>query len=77
MPWIIEETGDCGVHWQRAELTYCYWHPRIALLEALEIIKDEWCPPAGAVEQLIFALEHESVAHFWDKGLRIVWAAAG
>jgi hypothetical protein len=37
MLWVIEESDDCGVHWQRAELTYCYWHPRIAMLEALEI----------------------------------------
>ncbi|HEU5158986.1 MAG TPA: hypothetical protein VFU43_18465 [Streptosporangiaceae bacterium] len=63
------------MHWQRAELTYCYWHPRIALLDALAIIKDEWRPPAHAYEQLSFALERESVAHYWEKGLRIVRAA--
>jgi hypothetical protein len=45
MPWAIEETADSGVHWRRAELTYCYPHPRVALREALEIIWDEWRPP--------------------------------
>jgi hypothetical protein len=75
MPWIIEETDDCGVRWRRAELTYCYPHPRAALVEALAIIEDEWRPPMQAFEQLKFALEHESVAHYWDHGIRIVRAA--
>jgi hypothetical protein len=74
-PWIIEESDDCGMHWRRAELTYCYPHPRAALVEALAIIEDEWRPPARAFEQLKFALEHEAVAHCWDKGIRIVRAA--
>ena len=72
MPWVIEESDDCGVHWQRAELTYCYWHPRVAMLEALEIIKDEWRPPEKSLRQLISALESESVAHYWEKAIRIV-----
>jgi hypothetical protein len=76
MPWIIEETDDCGMNWRRAELTYRYWHPRVAMLEALEIIKDEWRPPAPAFEQLISALENESVARYWDRGIRIVRTAA-
>lgn len=72
MPWVIEESDDCGVHWRRAELTYCYWHPRVAMLEAFEIIKDEWRPSEHALRQLVHALETESVAHYWERGIRIV-----
>ena len=61
MPWLIEETDDCGVHWRRAELTCCYYHPRVAMLEALEIIKDEWRPPERSLRQLVHALQGESV----------------
>jgi hypothetical protein len=72
MLWIIEESDDCGVRWWRAELTYCYGHPRLALREALEIIKDEWRPPEHAMRQLIHALQGELVAYFWEKGVRVV-----
>lgn len=72
MPWILEETDDCGVTWRRAELTYCYYHPRVAMLEALEIIQDEWRPPAHSLRQLTHALHDESVAYFWERGIRIV-----
>jgi hypothetical protein len=72
MLWIIEESADCGVHWRRAELTYCYWHPRVAMLEALEIIKDEWCPPEHSLRQLVHALQGESVAYYWDQAIRVV-----
>jgi hypothetical protein len=72
MLWILEESDDCGVRWRRAELTYCYGHPRLAQREALEIIKDEWCPPERALRQLVHALESESVAYFWEKGIRVV-----
>jgi hypothetical protein len=41
MAWIIEESVDCGVLWHQATLTRRYLHPRVAMLEALEIIKDE------------------------------------
>jgi hypothetical protein len=72
MLWHIEESDDCGVHWRRAELTYCHFHPRVAMLEALEIIKDEWQPPEHAWRQLVHALQGESVAYFWQKGIRVV-----
>jgi hypothetical protein len=74
MSWIIEESDDCGVHWQRAELTYLHWHPRIAMLEALEIIKDEWRPPERSFNQLMHALQNELAAYFWEKGIRIIKA---
>jgi hypothetical protein len=74
MPWLIEESDDCGVHWRRAELTYCYGHPRLALREALEIIKDEWQPPELAWRQLVHALQGESVAHYWHRAIRVVRA---
>jgi|SRR6266545_8184136 len=77
MPWVIEETDDGGVNWRRAELTYCYGHPRFALREALEIIKDEWCPPERVLRQLVHALQGESVAYFWEKGIRVVRLGAG
>jgi hypothetical protein len=72
MPWQIEESDDCGVSWRHAELTDCYWHPRVALLEALAIIEDEWRPPACALRELATALTEESTAHFWTKAIRIV-----
>ena len=72
MPWHIEESDDCGVHWRRAELTCCYFHPRVAMLEALEIIQDEWRPPEHAWRQLVHALLDESVAHYWQKAIRVV-----
>lgn len=72
MVWVVEESGDCGVNWRRAELTDRYWHPRVAMLEALEIIKDEWRPPEHALRQLIHALQGESVAYYWHLGIRIV-----
>ncbi|HEU5161179.1 MAG TPA: hypothetical protein VFU43_29560 [Streptosporangiaceae bacterium] len=72
MPWILEESDDCGVHWHRADLTQCYFHPRVALLEALEIIQDEWRPPEHALRQLTHALEVESVAYFWHRAIRVV-----
>jgi hypothetical protein len=72
MLYLIEESDDCGVHWQRAELTYCYYHPRVAMLEALEIIRDEWRPPEHAWRQLVHALQGESVAYYWHNGIRIV-----
>jgi hypothetical protein len=72
MFWIIEESADCGMRWQRADLTYCYRHPSIAALEAVEIIKDEWRPPEHSLRQLVHALQDESVAYYWDKGVRIV-----
>jgi hypothetical protein len=48
------------------------------MLEAVEIIKDEWRPPEHSLRQLVHALQSESVAHFWDKAIRgsygwIVW----
>jgi hypothetical protein len=72
MLWVIQESDDCGVRWRRAELTDRYLHPGVALLEALAIIEDEWRPPARAMRELRFALEHESVTYFWEKGIRIV-----
>jgi hypothetical protein len=75
MPWLIEESDDCGVHWRRAELTDCYWHPRVALLEALAIIEDEWRPPRRALRELTVALGEESTAHFWEKAIRVVPAS--
>jgi hypothetical protein len=72
MLWIIEESEDCGVQWRRAELTGCYLHPQVALLEALAIIEDEWRPPRAAFQELTFALQTESTAHYWDKGIRLV-----
>jgi hypothetical protein len=72
MLWIIEESEDCGVHWRRAKLTYCYPHPRIAMCDAVEIIMDEWLPPARSLRQLCHALQGESVAYYWQNGIRIV-----
>ncbi|HEU5155547.1 MAG TPA: hypothetical protein VFU43_01000 [Streptosporangiaceae bacterium] len=72
MFWIIEESGDCGVHWRRAEHTSAYRHPRVAMLEALEIIKDEWRPPEHAMRQFVHALQDESVAYFWHRAVRVV-----
>ena len=72
MLWIIEESDDCGVHWRRAEMTRCYRHPRVAVLEALAIIEDEWHPPEPAFELLTAALVDESVAYYWQKGIRVV-----
>jgi hypothetical protein len=74
MPWLIEESDDCGVHWRRAELTDCYGHPRLALQEALEIIKDEWRPPRRALQELTTALTEDATVYFWAKGIRIVRA---
>jgi hypothetical protein len=56
MVYVVEESDDCGVHWRRAQLTECYFHPRIAMLEALEIIKDKWRPPDHSLRQLVHAL---------------------
>jgi hypothetical protein len=72
MPWIIEESDDCGVRRRRAELTCRYFHPRVAMLEALEIVKDEWCPPEHSFRRLVHALQGESVAYYWDRGIRVV-----
>jgi hypothetical protein len=72
MPWVIEESDDCGVRWRRAELTAWYWHPRVAMREALEIIRDEWRPPGHSWRQLVHALERESVAYYWERGIRVV-----
>ena len=72
MLWIIQETDDCGVHWRRAELTYCYPHPRIATAEALEIVIDDWQPPVHSLRQLCHALQNELVAFYWHKGIRVV-----
>jgi hypothetical protein len=69
---LIEESDDCGVHWRKAELTDRYPHLNAALTEASEIIQDEWRPPMRALDQLFFALAEELVAHYWDKGIRIV-----
>jgi hypothetical protein len=72
MLWVIEESDDCGVHWCRAELTGCYPHPRVAMLEALAIIEDEWRPPRRAFQELTSALQDELTAHFWEKAIRVV-----
>ncbi|HEU5156992.1 MAG TPA: hypothetical protein VFU43_08350 [Streptosporangiaceae bacterium] len=72
MLWVIEETRDCGVHWRRAEYTACYRHPRVAVLEAMEIIRDEWRPSEHSWRQLVHALERERVAYYWERGIRIV-----
>ena len=71
MAWIIEESVDCGVHWQQATLTRRYLHPRVAMLEALEIIKDEWGPPPHALHEPTSALQDESVAYYWEKAIRV------
>jgi hypothetical protein len=71
MPWVIEESADCGVHWQRAVLTKCYLYPQIAKQEAFEIIRDEWRPPEHSLRQLALALEGESVAYYWERGIRV------
>jgi hypothetical protein len=76
MLWAIEESDDCGVHWRRAALTGCYWHPRIAQLEALAIIEDEWRPPQHALRELAASLTEESTAHFWEKAIRVVRTVA-
>lgn len=72
MVWEIEESDDCGVNWRRAEQTYRYHHPKVAMLEAVEIIKDEWRPPGHAFRQLIHALQGESVAYYWYKAIRVI-----
>jgi hypothetical protein len=72
MLWIIEETDDCGVHWRRAELTYCYPRADSAILDALVIVADEWQPSTRSLRQLGHALQRESVAYYWHKGIRIV-----
>jgi hypothetical protein len=72
MAWVVEESGDCGVSWRRAELTHRYYHPLIAVLEALEIIKDEWRPPERSLRQLIDALQDDLVAYYWHQAIRIV-----
>ena len=72
MVWVVEESDDCGVNWWRAEETYRYFHPRVAMLEALEIIKDEWRPPEHSLRQLIHALQGESVAYYWHQAIRVV-----
>jgi hypothetical protein len=76
MPWIIEESGDCGVHWHRADVTGYYLHPRVALLEALAIIEDEWRPPPCALHELTAALQEDSVAYYWQHAIRIVRVTA-
>jgi hypothetical protein len=40
--------------------------------EALEIIRDEWRPPGHSWRQLVHALERESVAYYWERGIRVV-----
>lgn len=74
MPWIIEASDDCGGHWRRAEVTGCYLHPRIAMLEALAIIEDEWHPPHRALLELTTSLQDELRAHFWEKAIRVIRA---
>ncbi|HEX6469727.1 MAG TPA: hypothetical protein VF069_11580 [Streptosporangiaceae bacterium] len=74
MPWIIQESEDCGVHWRRADVTGCYWHPRVAVLEAVAIIEDEWRPPPGAMHELTAALNEDFVAHYWHNAIRVVRA---
>lgn len=74
MVWVVEESDNCGVDWRWAEETYSYFHPRVAMLEAVEIIKDEWRPPEHALRQLIHALQSESVAYYWHQAIRIVRA---
>lgn len=76
MPFIIEESDDCGLHWRRAALTGRYPHPRIAMLEALAIIEDEWHPPRRAFQELTTALQDELIAHFWEKAIRVVRSPA-
>ena len=72
MPWIIEESADCGVNWRRAPLTIYYWHPRIAMLDALVIIQDEWRPSKPVLDELRAALHEESIVHYWDRAIRVV-----
>jgi hypothetical protein len=76
MLWVIEESDDCGVRWRRAELTYCYWHPQVAVLDALAIIEDEWRPPQRSFQELASALQSEFTAYFWDKAIRVVRTTA-
>jgi hypothetical protein len=71
MPWVIEESDDCGVQWRHAELTLCYWHPRVAVLDALAIVQDEWRPPVAALRELGLALTEELVAYYWTKAIRV------
>lgn len=75
MLWVIQESEDCGVHWCRAELTGCYLHPRVAMLDALAIIEDEWRPPPCSLRELTTALYDESVAYFWEKAIRVIRTA--
>jgi hypothetical protein len=70
--WVVEESDDCGVRWRRAELTYRFFHPKVAMLEALEIITDEWRPPEHSLRRLIDALQGESVAYYWNQAIRVV-----
>ena len=53
------------MHWHHAELTGCYHHPRVAMLEALVIIEAEWHPPPCALRELTTARTEEATAHFW------------
>jgi hypothetical protein len=77
MPWIVEESDDCGVSWQRAEMTECYMHPHVAILQALTIVQDEWHSPEHALRQLRYALAKESVAYYWFRGIRVVKVPRG
>jgi hypothetical protein len=72
MHWIIEESDDCGVRWHNAQVTGRYPCVDIAMRVALVIIEDEWRPPARALQELMSALEHESVAYYWEKGIRLI-----
>jgi hypothetical protein len=76
MFWVIEESEDCGVRWRRAELTGCYLHPQVAMIEALVSIEDEWRPPRRAFQELTSALQGELTAHYWEKAIRVVPTAA-
>jgi hypothetical protein len=77
MPWVIEESDDCGVHWHRAELPMRFLHPRVAMLEALTIIQDEWRPSQTALDELATALHDESIAYYWNKAIRVVQGGGG
>jgi hypothetical protein len=72
MLWSIEESDDCGMRWRRAELTKSHLHRHAAVLEAVLIIEDEWHPPVHALRELANALECESIAYYWENGIRVV-----
>jgi hypothetical protein len=72
MLWSIEESHDCGVTWRRAELAYCHGHSLRAPAGGVGDHQRRVVPPERSLRQLAYALAGESVAHFWERGIRVV-----